>query len=189
MPSEEPAQPETEKPVADFPHPDPDAELDGPPTVPVPESLCPEKFTGLKQSKPKTVAAGTSAVVHSLGHAIGVAGFRRGVRALSMLNQAGGIDCPSCAWPDPDGSRSYTEFCENGAKAVAWEADSRRLTSDFFARHSIDDLAKESDYWHGQQGRLTEPLVLRPGRREIAPDHRPVRRPSRSGGRDPSQDT
>src|SRR6185312_6702216 len=75
----------------------------------------------------------------------------------------------SCAWPDPDAHRSAAEFCENGAKAVAWEADSRRLTPEFFAKHSIDDLARESDYWHGQQGRLTEPMVLRPGRRHYEP--------------------
>src|SRR6185312_2344114 len=75
----------------------------------------------------------------------------------------------SCAWPDPDAHRSAAEFCENGAKAIAWEADSRRLTPEFFAKHSIDDLARESDYWHGQQGRLTEPMVLRPGRRHYEP--------------------
>jgi molybdopterin-dependent oxidoreductase alpha subunit len=136
---------------------------------PIPEALCPEEFTCLKLSPPKTAAAGMTAVRHSLGHAFGVAGFRRGLRALTTLNQAGGVDCPSCAWPDPDGHRSLTEFCENGAKAVAWEADARRLTSEFFAKHSVDDLAKESDYWHGQQGRLTEPLVLCPGRRHYEP--------------------
>jgi molybdopterin-dependent oxidoreductase alpha subunit len=134
-----------------------------PPVVPVPEALCPEAFTGLKLTKPKTVAAGATAVIASLRHVFGVAGFRRGLRALSVLNQTGGVDCPSCAWPDPDSHRSFTEFCENGAKAVAWEADTRRLTPEFFQQHSIDDLARETDYWHGQQGRLTEPIVLRPG--------------------------
>src|SRR5262249_17863412 len=108
-------------------------------------------------------------VAASLQHVFGIAGFRRGLRALVTLNQAQGVDCPSCAWPDPDGHRSATEFCENGAKAVAWEADTRRLTEDFFRTHSINDLAKESDYWHGQQGRLTEPLVLRPGSRYYVP--------------------
>ena len=86
-----------------------------------------------------------------------------------VLNQAGGVDCPSCAWPDPDGHRSFTEFCENGAKAIAWETDKRRLTPEFFRKYSIDDLARESDYWHGQQGRLTEPMILRPGSRHYEP--------------------
>jgi len=136
---------------------------------PVPEALCPEEPTGLRVSPPKETAAGLPAVLASLKHAFGTAGVRRGLGALRVLNQTGGVDCPSCAWPDPDAHRSAAEFCENGAKAVAWEADSRRLTPEFFAKHSIDDLARESDYWHGQQGRLTEPMVLRPGRRHYEP--------------------
>jgi len=136
---------------------------------PVPESLCPEAFTGLKRTDPKTAAAGAKAVAASLQHVFGSAGFIRGTRALAVLNQPGGVDCPSCAWPDPDSHRSFTEFCENGAKAIAWEADSRRLDPAFFQKYSIEDLAKQSDYWHGQQGRLTEPMVLRPGRRHYEP--------------------
>jgi anaerobic selenocysteine-containing dehydrogenase len=146
-----------------------EAAPDGPPTVPVPEALCPAAFTGLQRTEPKTVAAGAQAVAASLRHTVGRAGLWRGLKALRVLNQNGGVDCPSCAWPDPDTHRSVTELCENGAKAVAWEADSRRLTPDFFAAHSVDELAKESDYWHGQQGRLTEPVVLRPGRRHYEP--------------------
>ena len=133
------------------------------------EALCPEDLTGLKLTAPKTAAAGAKAVAVSLAHVFSVAGFRRGVRALTMLNQAQGVDCPSCAWPDPDVHRATTEFCENGAKAVAWEADARKLTAEFFRTHSIDDLGRETDYWHGQQGRLTEPLVLRPGSRHYEP--------------------
>ena len=134
-----------------------------------PEALCPEDFTGLKLTKPKRVAAGAKAVMASLQHVFGSAGFRRGLRTLSVLNQKGGVDCPSCAWPEPDGHRSVTEFCENGAKAIAFEADTRRITPEFFAKHSVEELAKESDYWHGQQGRLTEPMVLRPGKRHYEP--------------------
>ena len=135
----------------------------------IPEALCPEDFTGLKLTKPKEVAAGAKAVMASLQHVFGSAGFRRGLRTLSVLNQKGGVDCPSCAWPESDGHRSPTEFCENGAKAIAFETDTRRITSEFFAKHSVDELAHESDYWHGQQGRLTEPMVLRPGKRHYEP--------------------
>jgi molybdopterin-dependent oxidoreductase alpha subunit len=136
---------------------------------PAGDGLCPEDLTGLKLGAPKTAAAGPKAVAVSMAHVIGTAGFRRGLRALFTLNQKEGVDCPSCAWPDPDGHRASAEFCENGAKAVAWEADSRKLTADFFRAHSIEDLARETDYWHGQQGRLTEPLVLRPGSRHYEP--------------------
>ncbi len=137
--------------------------------TPVPEALCPEEPSPPTISEPKTAAAGAVAVAVSMRHVLSQAGVMRGTRALAVLNQKGGTDCPSCAWPDPDGKRAYTEFCENGAKAIAWEADSRRLSPEFFRSHSIDELARQSDYWHGQQGRLTEPLVLRPGTRHYEP--------------------
>jgi molybdopterin-dependent oxidoreductase alpha subunit len=135
----------------------------------VPEAECPEVFTGLSVTPAKTVAAGLPAVVSSMKHVWGQAGVLRGTRILLSLNQDGGIDCPSCAWPDPDDHRSRAEFCENGAKAVAWEADRRRLTAEFFQSHALDDLARLSDYELGQLGRLTEPLVLRPGSRHYEP--------------------
>lgn len=117
----------------------------------------------LSITEPKTVAAGMPAVVSTLKHVVSKAGLVRGTRALLMLNQMEGIDCSSCAWPDPDDHRSLSEFCENGAKALAWEADSRRFTADHFRRHSVSDLARMSDYEHGQLGRLVEPMVLKPG--------------------------
>lgn len=151
---------------------DRDDELATPPSTTdaaIPEALCPEAFTGLELGHPKEKAVGVPAVLSSFKHAITNTSVVRGVRSFMVLNQKGGVDCPSCAWPDPDEHRSSAEFCENGAKAVAWEADSRRIGAEFFAKHSIDELAKETDYWHGQQGRLTEPLVLRPGKRHYEP--------------------
>ena len=76
---------------------------------------------------------------------------------MLRVNQPDGFDCPGCAWPEPHDT-TRLEFCENGAKAVAEEATERRVTADFFASHSIADLAGRSDYWLGQQGRLTEPM-------------------------------
>ena len=108
-------------------------------------------------------AAGTPAVVSSLQHVFGKAGVVRGTKALLGINQAGGFDCPSCAWPDPDGPRAVAEFCENGAKAIASEAMSRTIGRDFFAAHSVSGLMAESDAWHDLQGRLAEPLLLREG--------------------------
>lgn len=127
------------------------------------DGTCPPEPDTLTVGHPKTAAAGFTAVVKSMAHVWGEAGFFRGTRALMLLNQSSGFDCPSCAWPDPDHDRSATEFCENGAKAVAWEADSRKIGREFFAQWSVEELARQSDYWHGQQGRLVEPLVLRPG--------------------------
>lgn len=118
----------------------------------------------LRVAKPKHSAAGVSGVGHGLAPVIAQVGVVRGTRTLLKLNQAGGFDCPGCAWPDPAvGKRAHAEFCENGAKAVAEEATLRRVTREFFAEHSMLDLGGRSDYWLGQQGRLTEPMVLREG--------------------------
>ncbi|EQD54423.1 oxidoreductase alpha (molybdopterin) subunit, partial [mine drainage metagenome] len=50
------------------------------------------------------------------------------------------------------------EFCENGAKALAFEATARRVTREFFAEHTVTELERRSDYWLEMQGRLTEPM-------------------------------
>jgi molybdopterin-dependent oxidoreductase alpha subunit len=118
----------------------------------------------LEVTPPKTAAAGLPAVAVSLGMAVKQMGVGRTARNLLRLNQVDGFDCMSCAWPDPDPKHRHTaEFCENGAKAVAWEGDTRRLGPEFFAEHSLADLESRSEYWMGQQGRLTHPMVRRPG--------------------------
>lgn len=86
----------------------------------------------------------------------------RGVRALSQVNQADGFDCPSCAWPDPK-DRQHAEFCENGAKAVAWEATRRKVDARFFAEYSIADLRRQTGHWLESQGRLVQPMHRAPG--------------------------
>jgi len=113
--------------------------------------------TGLRVTKPKTDAAGLPAIGRSLLMADQQMGVRRTLTTLARVNQKHGFDCPGCAWPDPD-HRSPFEFCENGAKAVAEEATVRRVTPAFFAAHPLPELATRSDYWLGQQGRLTEPM-------------------------------
>ena len=90
--------------------------------------------------------------------------FRTAV-SLVRLNQPKGFDCLGCAWPEDPATRKLAEFCENGAKAVAEEATNRVVTPEFFAGHSVAELAGKPDYWLGQQGRLTHPMVLRAGRR------------------------
>src|SRR5882757_4904057 len=128
-----------------------------------------ERLVGLRQSKPERKATGMGAVVSSFYYAWSEDGFIRGTIPLLQMNQKEGFDCPGCAWPDPDGKRSHFDFCENGAKAVAHESDRRRVTSDFFASHSVAELSQQSDYWLEQQGRLTEPMVLRAGATHYQP--------------------
>ncbi|MEM1295384.1 MAG: FdhF/YdeP family oxidoreductase [Verrucomicrobiota bacterium] len=88
---------------------------------------------------------------------------------MVKLNQKHGFDCPSCAWPDPDDERAATEFCENGAKAMASETTMRKVDPAFFAKHSVQELSEQSDYWMEQQGRLTDPVILRPGATHYEP--------------------
>lgn len=123
----------------------------------------------IKVGEPKTYAAGVKGVLVSLQHGWDEMGAVRSARTLRLLNQREGFDCPGCAWPEAQGHRKLAEFCENGAKAVAEEATVRRVTPEFFARHSVAELAEKTDYWLGKQGRLTEPMVLREGASHYEP--------------------
>ena len=116
----------------------------------------------------KTTAAGWASLAASIRIAAHE-GLGRTVRGLKVVNQKDGFDCPSCAWPDPDHDRSTFEFCENGVKAVAWEATDKRVTPEFFAAHSVADLAKHTEQWLGDQGRITHPMVLRRGSQHYEP--------------------
>ena len=89
------------------------------------------------RGRAEDVAAGTRGVLAAAGIALEQMGVARGVRALTSVNQQRGFDCPSCAWPDPD-KRHTAEFCENGAKAVAWEATRLTVGEKFFAEHSLE---------------------------------------------------
>jgi len=129
----------------------------------------PDSLNGLKVANPEHKAAGLPAVLRATQYVWSKAGVVRGTYALSFLNQKGGIDCMSCAWPDPDGDRSFAEFCENGAKAIGHEADTRKCGPEFFAAHSVAELSTRSDYWLEQQGRLTHPMVLRTGATHYEP--------------------
>ncbi|BCU76225.1 FdhF/YdeP family oxidoreductase [Luteolibacter sp. LG18] len=132
-------------------------------TPDVPDARPPvEDERDLHVKPPKTWAVGLPAVTSAMAQVIAKSGLR-GTRALLDLNQAGGFDCPSCAWPDPDRDRSIAEFCENGAKAVASEAMGRTIGREFFAEHSVAELSRQSDAWHDLQGRLAEPMLLEEG--------------------------
>jgi molybdopterin-dependent oxidoreductase alpha subunit len=117
----------------------------------------------LKVTKPRETAAGLTAIKETMTNAFGKMGVVHGMRGLLKLNQKGGIDCQSCAWPDPDRDRTVAEFCESGAKALADEGTKKKITAEFFANHSIAELVEQDEYWLNSQGRLTEPVIKRKG--------------------------
>jgi len=123
----------------------------------------PLELQGAKVGKRHLHAAGLYSVWETTHRGLTYMGAARSLKTLTTINQKDGFDCPSCAWPDPDGERKAAEFCENGAKAVASESMTARATPEFFAQHSISDMLKQSDLWLDQQGRITHPLVRRRG--------------------------
>jgi molybdopterin-dependent oxidoreductase alpha subunit len=123
----------------------------------------PEDFTGIQISPASETAGGLPAVVSALKHSWSEMGASRTLKTLTRINQKGGFDCPGCAWPEPDGERTHFEFCENGAKHVADEATTKRITPEFFRRRSVSELSRQTDMWLNDQGRLTHPMLLRRG--------------------------
>jgi len=129
-----------------------------------PSAEPPYKLLDLEVTPVKKWAAGVPAVVASVSDLIVNKTLIRGGAALFKMNQFDGFDCPSCAWPDPDDDRSpIAEYCENGAKALAEEATTKKLTAEFFKDNSVYDLAKLTDYEIGHLGRLAEPMYLPAG--------------------------
>ncbi|MEP7020229.1 MAG: FdhF/YdeP family oxidoreductase [Pseudonocardiales bacterium] len=131
----------------------------------MPEDVTPDEPT---VGKPKKSAVGLPGIAHSMQYALAEMGAKRSLQTLSKMNHVDGFDCPSCAWPDPD-RRKAAEFCENGAKAVAWEATRKRVTAEFFAAHSVRELRAQPDHWLEHNGRLTEPMYLAPDATHYAP--------------------
>ena len=118
----------------------------------------------LRIGLPARKAAGVKGVQKAVDKVRDELGVLEGMLLLQRMNQKDGFDCPSCAWPDPDGARSsVAEYCENGAKALADEATSKRIGRKFMANYSVEALSRKSDYWLGIQGRLTRPMILREG--------------------------
>lgn len=106
----------------------------------------------------RSSAAGGWGALKSCGkHLLGSRAPLTGARALLKANQPDGFDCPGCAWGDPEHGSSF-EFCENGVKAVSWEATDKRTPPSFFARHTLTELRGWSDFALEGQGRLTHPM-------------------------------
>lgn len=130
----------------------------------------PNEHTGLKIRRPKEKAAGVSAVLRSVGYAGRDMKVGEAIKTSLKVNQKKGFDCPGCAWPDPDDERSsIAEYCENGIKAVAEEAQKKVIGGDFFAQHSIEELGAWSDFKLGKAGRLAEPLFKAKGATHYTP--------------------
>ncbi|OCA70418.1 hypothetical protein BBH99_14000 [Chryseobacterium contaminans] len=135
-----------------------------------PNAENPFTLLNLKLTHVEKAAAGVPAVMAAFSDLFEEKTPIRGMRALFKMNQVGGFDCPSCAWPDPDDERSVLgEYCENGAKALAEEATTKKVTPEFFKQNSVYDLAKLDDYQIGKMGRLTDPMYLAPGATHYEP--------------------
>lgn len=135
-----------------------------------PRAVSPPDLEAIAIGRQAEVAGGVPAVASSLREILRETGIVRGIRASSQMNQKGGFDCPGCAWPDPDDERSHFEFCENGIKAIAEEATRAVADRNFFASHSVKEIAEQTDHWIGKRGRIAEPMLLERG----ATHYRPV---------------
>ncbi|GAA4900303.1 FdhF/YdeP family oxidoreductase [Flaviramulus aquimarinus] len=134
------------------------------------KALTPEKFENLKTKKPPKNSVGFGGIKATLNQ---VSKYMNPADALKLsfkINQKGGFDCPGCAWPDPDDERSSLgEFCENGIKAIAEEAQNKTIGTDFFAKYAVDELASWTDFKIGKSGRLAEPMFLPEGATHYQP--------------------
>jgi formate dehydrogenase major subunit len=108
--------------------------------------------------RPYHSPAGGWGSLEATGRALAVQGVAAsGAATLLRMNQPQGFDCPGCAWPDPKHTSNF-EFCENGAKAMAWEATVRRCTPEVLAKHTVAELTTWNDYDLEMLGRLTHPM-------------------------------
>ncbi len=124
----------------------------------------PSTYTGIKEIPLKDAACGIPAITSTMYHISEELGLWKGMKTLLKLNQKNGVDCPGCAWPDPDDHRSSLgEYCENGAKAIAEEATDKKCTPEWFAKHSVQEISSWSDFQIGKSGRVTHPMFLADG--------------------------
>jgi molybdopterin-dependent oxidoreductase alpha subunit len=126
------------------------------------------EYPDLRVGHIKDWAAGVPGIVHATVPAVKQLGLTKTAELLTSMNQKDGFDCMSCAWPDPD-HRKVAEFCENGAKAVTWEATPITVPTNFWAENSIDDLLTMSEYELGMIGRLVEPVYKPEGEDHYVP--------------------
>ena len=114
-----------------------------------------QSFSSSFTDKPEK-AGGLTSLTSTLKHIVQSQQPATNIKNLMKANKDKGFDCPGCAWGDQ--KEGLLQFCENGAKAIAWESTSKKVDAQFFAEHSVSKLLKQSDYWLEYQGRLTEPM-------------------------------
>lgn len=120
-----------------------------------------KRFTDLKIATPPKNSVGVAALKSVFQQIFKYIKPADAVKIMSKMNQKGGFDCPGCAWPDPDDERTLLgEFCENGLKAMAEEAQNSLIDIEFFRKYSVDMLSSWSDFEIGKSGRLTGPMFL-----------------------------
>ncbi|MDO5981087.1 FdhF/YdeP family oxidoreductase [Flavivirga spongiicola] len=130
----------------------------------------PEEFTSLKVTTPAKNSGGFKALKSAVTHASKYMKPADAIKISTKINQKGGFDCPGCAWPDPDDERSLLgEYCENGMKAMSEEMQKKTIDYEFFANHSVEELANLSDFEIGKSGRLSEPMFLAEGASHYQP--------------------
>lgn len=126
--------------------------------------------SGISTSRPKKSSVGIHGITESARYSLMEMGPKRSLQTLLSVNHVDGFDCPSCAWGEPGPEhRKTAEFCENGVKAVAWEATRKRVGATFFAEHSVAELRERDSHWLEAQGRLAQPVYLAPGATHYTP--------------------
>ncbi|MDO5968665.1 FdhF/YdeP family oxidoreductase [Flavivirga aquimarina] len=137
---------------------------------PIDKANTPEEFTSIKITEPAKNSGGFKALKSAITHASKYMKPADAIKISTKINQKGGFDCPGCAWPDPDDERSSLgEYCENGMKAMSEEMQNITIGTEFFAKHSVEALAKLSDFEIGKSGRLSEPMFLAEGASHYQP--------------------
>jgi len=135
-----------------------------------PDADAPVEIAEVELGDVPKVSGGVGAITATTGFLWRETGLVRGTRTLLKINQPDGFDCPGCAWPEPaPGKRHHFEFCENGAKAIAEEATTKRATPEVLGAATVDELRRLSDFELGQLGRITHPMILDPATRRYLP--------------------
>ena len=107
----------------------------------------------------RNAAGGWGSLASTAKHLIKSENIAKNIRNLLNTNQDEGFDCPGCAWGEDD-EAGHFKFCENGAKAVNWEATSKRVGSDFFAAQTVSELKKQDGHFFRISGTITSTLIL-----------------------------
>ncbi len=121
------------------------------------QQLAVREVRNLRVRPYQKAAAGLTGVLVSAQYAVERAGALKGLKLLLDVNQAGGFDCPGCAWPEPGReTRSRSSSARTARRRSPRRRRPRASTPELLrARTRSTSSRQQSDYWLGQQGRLT----------------------------------